>query len=133
MPLHHDEAGVITQAAIEAADKRGEKFVIAVVDAGANLISLTRMDGAWLGSLELAQKKARTARAFDMPTEDLQAMSQPGGPLYGIEVGTDGFVTIGGGLPLTVDGDVVGAIGVSGSTPDADIEVAQAGLAAFEK
>jgi uncharacterized protein GlcG (DUF336 family) len=132
MPLHHDEAGVITQAAIDAADKRGEKFVIAVVDAGANLISLTRMDGAWLGSLELAQKKARTARSFDMPTEDLQEMSQPGGPLYGIEGGTDGFVTIGGGLPLKVDGDVVGAIGVSGSTPDADIEVAQAGRSAFE-
>ena len=91
------------------------------------------MDGAWLGSLELAQKKAKTARAFDMPTEDLQEMSQPGGPLYGIEGGTDGFVTIGGGLPLKVDGDVVGAIGVSGSTPDADIEVAQAGLEAFEK
>jgi uncharacterized protein GlcG (DUF336 family) len=132
MPLHHDEAGVITQAAIKAADKRGEKFVIAVVDAGANLISLTRMDGAWLGSLELAQKKAKTARSFDMPTEDLQDMSQPGGPLYGIEGGTDGFVTIGGGLPLKVNGDVVGAIGVSGSTPDADIEVAQAGRAAFE-
>ena len=132
MPLHHDEAGTITRAAIEAADKRGEKFVIAVVDAGANLISLTRMDGAWLGSLELAQKKAKTARSFDMPTEDLQDMSQPGGPLYGIEGGTDGFVTIGGGLPLKVDGDVVGAIGVSGSTPDADIEVAQAGRAAFE-
>jgi uncharacterized protein GlcG (DUF336 family) len=134
MPLHHDEAGVITQAAIDAADKRGEKFVIAVVDAGANLISLTRMDGAWLGSLELAQKKARTSRAFDMPTEDLQEMSQPGGPLYGIEGGTDGFVTIGGGLPLKLsDGEVVGAIGVSGSTPDADIEVAKAGVAAFEK
>jgi uncharacterized protein GlcG (DUF336 family) len=133
MPLHHDEAGTITRAAIEAADQRGEKFVIAVVDAGANLISLTRMDGAWLGSLELAQKKARTARSFDMPTEDLQEMSQPGGPLYGIEGGTDGFVTIGGGLPLKVNGDVVGAIGVSGSTPDADIEVAQAGRAAFEK
>ena len=133
MPLHHDEAGVITQAAIKAADKRDEKFVIAVVDAGANLISLTRMDGAWLGSLELAQKKAKTARSFDMPTEDLQDMSQPGGPLYGIEGGTDGFVTIGGGLPLKVDGDVVGAIGVSGSTPDADIEVAEAGRAAFEK
>jgi uncharacterized protein GlcG (DUF336 family) len=133
MPLHHDEAGVITQAAIHAADKRGEKFVIAVVDAGANLISLTRMDGAWLGSLELAQKKAKTARSFDMPTEDLQDMSQPGGPLYGIEGGTDGFVTIGGGLPLKVNGDVVGAIGVSGSTPDADIEVAQAGRSAFEK
>ena len=57
----------------------GEKFVIAVVDAGANLISLTRMDGAWLGSLELAQKKAKTARSFDMPTEDLQDMSQPAG------------------------------------------------------
>jgi uncharacterized protein GlcG (DUF336 family) len=133
MPLHHDEAGVITQASIDAADKRGEKFVIAVVDAGANLISLTRMDGAWLGSLELAQKKAKTARSFDMPTEDLQDMSQPGGPLYGIEGGTDGFVTIGGGLPLKVDGEVVGAVGVSGSTPDADIEVAKAGVDAFGK
>ena len=127
MTITLEDADRVVRAALKAADGLGEPFVIAVVDAGTNIVSLTRMDGAWLGSLELAQKKAKTARAFDMRTEELQEMAQPGGPLYGIEGGSDGFVTIGGGMPLLVDGEVAGAVGVSGSTPDKDVQVAEAG------
>ena len=123
-------------AVIEAARKRAEKIGvamnIAVVDDGANLVAFMRMDGAWLGSIEIAQDKAYTARAFDISTKELAAMSQPGEPLFGIAETHRGRVIIfAGGIPLKADGRVVGAVGVSGGTPDQDHEVAQAGAAAF--
>ncbi len=103
---------------------------VAVVDAGGNLKAFVRMDGAWLGSIDIAQRKARTARFFNLPTGELGALSQPGGPLYGIEVSNGGLITFPGGLPLTTaDGTVVGAIGVSGSTVEDDHAVAAAGAA----
>lgn len=105
---------------------------IAVVDVGANLKSFTRMDGAWLGSIDIAIRKARTARYFDMSTQDLGPMVQPGQPLYHIEFSNDGLITFPGGIPLQDEnGKVVGAVGVSGSTVDNDQAVAQAGAAAF--
>ena len=105
---------------------------IAVVDAGGNLKAFARMDGAWLGSIDIATTKARTARYFDLPTEALGELSQPGGPLYGIEVSNGGLITFPGGLPLTAeDGSVIGAIGVSGSTVEDDHAVATAGAAAL--
>ena len=97
---------------------------IAVVDAGANLKAFARMDGAWLGSIDIAQKKARTARWFDMPTGNLGGLSQPGGSLYNIEHSN-------GGLPLKNSaGEVIGAIGVSGSAVEDDHAVAEAGESA---
>jgi uncharacterized protein GlcG (DUF336 family) len=124
------------QAMIEAARKHAEKIRvpmnIAVVDDGANLVAFARMDGAWLGSIDISQDKAFTARAFDMPTKELAKMSQPGEPLFGITASNDGRVVIfAGGIPLNVDGRVVGAVGVSGGRPDQDHEVAEAGAAAF--
>ncbi len=105
---------------------------IAVVDAGGHLKAFARMDGAWLGSIDIAMTKARTARYFDLPTEALGELSQPGGPLYGIEVSNGGLITFPGGLPLTAaDGTVIGAIGVSGSTVEDDRAVAEAGVAAL--
>ena len=105
---------------------------IAVVDAGGNLKAFARMDGAWLGSIDIATTKARTARYFDLPTEALGALSQPGGPLYGIEVSNGGLITFPGGLPLkSLDGMIIGAIGVSGSTVENDHAVAAAGAAAL--
>ncbi len=104
---------------------------IAVVDAGLNLKAFLRMDGAWLGSIDIAIKKARTARSFDMPTGELGKLSQPGEPLFNIEHSNGGLITFPGGIPLVNDaGTVVGAIGVSGSTVENDHSVAEAGAGA---
>ena len=121
------------QAAIEASHQAsldlGLKMNIAVVDAGANLVAFARMEGAWLGSIDIAIKKAKTARYFDMPTGDLGQASQPGGPLYNIEVSNGGLISFPGGELITdADGTIIGAIGVSGSTVANDEKVAQAGV-----
>ena len=125
-----DQAHHAVDAALKKANEMGVKMDIAVVDAGANLKAFVRMDGAWLGSIDIAQKKARTARWFDMPTGDIGGLSQPGGPLYNIEHSNNGLITFPGGLPLTNSGgEVIGAIGVSGSTVEDDHAVASAGAA----
>ncbi len=123
------------RAAIDAAlAKSGEMGVamdIAVVDAGASLKTFARMDGAWLGSIDIALKKARTARFFDMNTGAIGELSQPGGSLYNIEHSNGGLITFPGGVPLTNSGgEIIGAIGVSGSTVEDDHAVAEAGAAA---
>jgi uncharacterized protein GlcG (DUF336 family) len=104
---------------------------IAVVDTGGNLKAFARMDGAWLGSIDISIRKARTARFFDMNTGDIGALSQPGGPLYNIEVSNTGLITFPGGIPLKLNGEVVGGIGVSGSTVENDHTVAEAGANAL--
>ena len=122
------EAERVVDSALGKARETGTLMNIAVVDAGGNLKAFRRMDGAWLGSIDIALKKARTARYFDMPTGDLGGMSQPGGPLFGIEVSNGGLITFPGGIPLrNASGEVVGAIGVSGSTVENDHAVAEAG------
>jgi uncharacterized protein GlcG (DUF336 family) len=127
-----DQAQEVLAAAVAAADEQGTKMDVAVVDAGGNLKAFARMDGAWLGSIDIAVTKARTARYFDLPTEALGELSQPGGPLYGIEVSNGGLITFPGGLPLVAsDGTVIGAVGVSGSTVEDDRAVAEAGAAAL--
>lgn len=103
---------------------------IAVVDAGANLSAFARMDGAWLGSIDIAIKKARTARMFDMNTGAIGKLSQPGGSLYQIEHSNDGLITFPGGVPIKdASGTVIGAIGASGDTVEHDHTVATAGAA----
>lgn len=98
-----------------------------MVDAGANLKTFFRMEGAWLGSIDISIKKAKTARYFDMPTGEIGKLSQPGGPLYNIEHSNDGLITFPGGLPLKdKDGNIIGAIGVSGSSVENDHAVAEA-------
>jgi uncharacterized protein GlcG (DUF336 family) len=105
---------------------------IAVVDAGGNLKAFARMDGAWLGSIDISIRKARTARWFDMNTGEIGKLSQPGGPLFGIEHSNGGLITFPGGVPLKDGkGNVVGAIGVSGSSVENDHAVAAAGAAAL--
>jgi len=107
---------------------------IAVVDAGGNLKAFARMDGAWLGSIDIAIRKARTARWFDMNTGEIGKLSQPGGPLFGIEHSNDGLITFPGGVPLKDgQGRVVGAIGVSGSSVENDHAVAVAGAESLGK
>jgi len=120
-------------AAIEAARKKAIKIetqmCIAVVDSGANLKAFLRMDDAWVGSIDIAIKKAKTAVFFGMPTGEIGKLSQPGKPLYAIEHSNDGLITFPGGLPIVdEDGVLVGAIGVSGSTVENDHAVAQAGV-----
>jgi uncharacterized protein GlcG (DUF336 family) len=121
---------------IAAAEKKshdiGQPMNIAVADSGGNLVSHVRMDGAWLGSIDISIKKAFTARAFDIATKDLAQQSQSGKQFFGIHASNDGKVMIfAGGIPLKLDGKVVGAIGVSGGTGDQDQAVAEAGAAAF--
>ncbi len=124
------QAQQAVDAAHNKAKEMGVKMDIAVVDVGANLKAFARMDGAWLGSIDISQKKARTARWFDMPTGDIGKLSQPGGPLYNIEHSNDGLITFPGGLPLKNSaGEVIGGIGVSGSTVEDDHAVASAGAA----
>jgi uncharacterized protein GlcG (DUF336 family) len=126
-----DQAQAIIKAARAKADDIEVPMCIAVFDAGNNLTAFSRMDGAWLGSIDIAQSKAYTARAFDMPTRDLAEMAQPGEPLYGIEGANQNLIIFAGGIPLTEDEIVVGAVGVSGGTPDQDHEVCEAGVAAY--
>lgn len=121
---------------LDAAQKKAEeincKMDIAVVDAGGNLKAFARMDGAWLGSIDIAIKKAKTSRFFDMPTGAIGELSQPGGPLYNIEVSNGGLITFPGGVPLkNAAGEVIGAIGVSGSTVENDHACATAGAEAL--
>ena len=120
------------KAAVDAAQKKSEEMGvamdIAVVDAGANLKAFARMDGAWLGSIDIAMKKARTARYFDMDTGVIGTLSQPGGDLYNIEHSNGGLITFPGGVPIKNGaGEIIGAIGVSGSSVADDHEVATAG------
>lgn len=127
----------VAQTVVDACTRRAEELDLqmnaAVVDAGANLKAFNRMDGAWLGSIDISIKKARTARYFDMETSALSPMVQPGESLYHLEFSNDGLITFPGGIPLKLaDGTVIGAVGVSGSTVDNDQIVAEAGVAAFE-
>lgn len=126
-----EQAQAVVQAGLAESASRGLAMNVAVVDAGGNLKAFARMDGAWLGSIDIAIRKARTSRYFDMPTGALGELSQPGGPLFNIEVSNGGLITFPGGLPLEVDGQVVGAVGVSGSTVDDDHAVATAAAAAI--
>ena len=127
-----EDARRVTAAGEECAREIGQPQNIAVVDAGGNLVSHIRMDGAWIGSVDIAINKAYTARAFDLPTADLAANSQPGGQFYGIQASNEGRVMVfAGGIPLKRDGQVVGAVGVSGGDGEQDTTVAEAGAAAF--
>ena len=118
-------------AALEKSQQLGVRMNIAVVDEGANLKAFTRMDGAWLGSIDISVKKAKTARFFNMNTGEIGKLSQPGGSLYGIEHSNGGLITFAGGVPIkNTAGEVIGGIGVSGSTVENDHVVAEAGAAA---
>lgn len=123
-----DQALAVIEAARQKAEEQETLMDIAVVDAGANLKAFVRMDDAFLGSIDIAIKKAKTARFFNMPTGDLGKLAQPGEPLYNIEFSNGGLITFPGGLLLkNKDGAIIGAIGVSGSSVEDDHEVASAG------
>ena len=129
-----NDARKVIAAAEKKASEIGQPMNIAVADAGGNLVSHVRMDGAWIGSIDISIKKAFTSRAFDIATKDLATHSQSGGQFFGIHASNDGRIMIfAGGIPLkNKDGKVVGAIGVSGGSGEQDHAVAEAGAAAFK-
>ncbi|MBC7508786.1 MAG: heme-binding protein [Ferruginibacter sp.] len=128
MNITLQEAEQIITAAKQKAVALNTKMNITVVDAGANMVAFVRMDGAWLGSADISLKKAKTARFFDMNTGIIGSLSQPGGSLYNIEHSNGGLITFPGGVPIkNKTGEIIGAIGVSGSTVENDHAVAEAG------
>ena len=127
------EAQRLVATAQTKARELGVPSNIAVVDAGGNLLTHVRMDGAWIGSIDISINKAYTARLFDMPTEDLAKMAQSGRPLFGINsTNNERIVIFAGGIPVKMGDEVIGAIGASGGTVDQDQKVAQAAVSAFE-
>ncbi len=132
MNITLEQAEKIILAAKAKSIEIDTKMNIAVVDAGANLVAFARMDGAWLGSLDISIKKAKTSRFFDMNTGIIGELSQPGGALYNIEHSNNGLITFPGGVPVKdVKGNIIGAIGVSGSSVENDHTVAEAGANAI--
>src|SRR5271168_3636922 len=126
------EARKIIGAAENKAIEINRPMNIAVVDEGGNLVSHVRMDGAWIGSIDISINKAYTSRAFDISTKDLAQYSQSGGQFFGIHVSNHGRVMVfAGGIPLTRGGKVVGGVGVSGGSGEQDQAVAEAGAKAF--
>ena len=127
-----EEARRVIDAAEKKAQEIGQPMDIAVVDAGGNLKAHVRMDGANIGSISIAINKGYTAIAFQGETADLQPMTRPDGPIYGLSDAHGGrLVVFPGGIPLVRNGSIVGAIGVSTGTIEQDQVVAEAGAAAF--
>ncbi|QDP84781.1 heme-binding protein [Chryseobacterium sp. SNU WT5] len=132
MNITLSQAEKLISAAKEKAKSIDCKMNIAIVDGGANLVAFARMDGAWLGSLDISIKKAKTARFFDMNSGEIGNLSQPGGSLYNIEHSNGGLITFPGGvLVKNAEGEIIGAIGVSGSSVENDHAVAEAGAIAL--
>ena len=125
------QAETLIAAAKRKAAELNTKMDICVVDSGANLVAFARMDGAWIGSVDISIKKARTAAWFMMDTKALSPLVQPGESLYQIEQSNGGLITFPGGVALKNGAEVIGAIGVSGSTVEDDHAVAEAGAAAL--
>ncbi|MFC3077666.1 heme-binding protein [Phenylobacterium terrae] len=126
----------VAQAIIEAADAKARELrqpvIVAVLDAGGHLKAFRRMDGAVLGSIDVATRKARTAVLFACNSEDVWEYCKPGAPAHALELTNGGLAPFGGGVALkSADGGLVGAVGVSGGAVDQDVAVAQAGAAAF--
>lgn len=133
MNITLEQAEAVSLAAKQKATEIGVPMNIAIVDGGANLKAFHRMDNAWLGSTDIAIKKAKTSRFFDMESGAIGQLSQPGGALYNIEVSNGGLISFPGGIPIkNSSGEIVGAIGVSGGSVEQDHEVALAGVQAFK-
>jgi len=132
MNITLEQAQKVVAAAIKKSQELGTKMDIAVIDSGINLTAFAREDGAWLGSIDIAIKKAKTARFFNMDTGTIGSLSQPGGALYNIEHSNGGLISFPGGVCIkNADGEIIGAVGVSGSSVEDDHTVASAGAAAL--
>ncbi|MBW7676052.1 GlcG/HbpS family heme-binding protein [Chryseobacterium chendengshani] len=132
MNITLEQAQKAIEASIAKSKEMNVKMNIAVMDSGVNLVAFAKMDDAWLGSIDIAQKKARTARYFNMNTGEIGKLSQPGQPLYNIEHSNNGLITFPGGVLIKdSSGNIIGSIGVSGSSVEDDHEVASVGAAAI--
>lgn len=132
MDITLDQAQQVIEAARKKSQEIGTKMDIAVIDAGMNLTAFAREDGAWLGSIDIAMKKAKTARSFNMDSGEIGKLSQPGGALYNIEHSNNGLITFPGGVLIKNGaGEIIGAIGVSGDSVENDHAVAAAGASAI--
>ena len=132
--ISFEKAKELINAGFAKGDELGCPMSIAVIDAARDLVAFGRQDGAAQISIDLAMKKAFTAKSFNMPTDVVGSISTPGSPIYGIE-GTDSrLVLFAGGIPLeTSSGEIIGAIGVSGGPVDLDESVAAAVIEYFMK
>jgi uncharacterized protein GlcG (DUF336 family) len=134
MALTLEEGQAVLQAATAKAKEIGIAASVVVLDAAGHLKAFSRMDGAWLGSIDVAMKKAKTSVLFEMDTQIVWEVCKPGAQAHGLELTNDGLVTFAGGIPLkTPGGEPLGAIGVSGGQVSQDFEIATAGLTAFSK
>ena len=128
-----NDARRVIAAAEKKAAEIGQPMNIAIADGGGNLVAHVRMDGAWIGSIDISINKAFTSRAFDMATQDLAKMAQSGKPLFGINsTNHDKVVIFAGGMPVRSDGTVIGAVGASGGTVEQDQKVVEAAIAGFD-
>jgi len=133
MNISLEQAEAAIKAAKEKAKQINVPMNIAIVDAGVNLVAFTRMDDAWLGSIDIALRKAKTARYFNMESGEIGKLSQPGAQAWQIEHSNGGLITFPGGIPITNRKDqIIGAIGASGGTIENDREVALAGANAVK-
>lgn len=132
MNITLDQAQKVIEAARAKSKALGTKMDIAVIDSGMNLTAFVREDGAWLGSIDIAMKKAKTARSFNMDSGEIGKLSQPGGALYNIEHSNNGLISFPGGVLIKNSaGEIIGAIGVSGDSVENDHAVASAGAMAI--
>jgi uncharacterized protein GlcG (DUF336 family) len=127
-----EDARRVISAAEKKAREIGQPMNIAVADEGGNIVAHVRMDNAWIGSMDISMKKAYTSRAFEIETKELASILNREASSSDIHVSNNGKIIIfAGGIPLKLDGKVVGAIGVSGGSGEQDHAVAAAGAAAF--
>jgi uncharacterized protein GlcG (DUF336 family) len=132
MQITSDGAERLIKVAKSKAADIGIAVSIAVLDAGGNLKAFSRMDGAWLGSIDVATRKARTSVLFEAETQAVWEVCKPGAQAHGLELTNDGLVTFAGGMPLLgSDGKLFAAIGVSGGQVVQDFEVASAARASL--
>ena len=130
--LSIEDARILIDGAREKAKEIGVPMCIAVTDDSGNLIAFERMNGGKAHSIEVAQDKAFTAGAARKATHEYNAVNTPGNLAFGIHTEAGGHIsTVGGGLPVVIEGDCVGGIGASSGSPQQDMEVSQAGLDHF--
>ena len=133
MQIMSNQAESLIKAARAKATDIGIATSIVILDSAGVLKAFLRMDGAWLGSIDVAMKKAKTSVLFEMETQAVWEICQPDAQAHGLELTNDGLVTFAGGIPLkAMDGRLIGAIGVSGGQVGQDYDVARAGLAALQ-
>jgi uncharacterized protein GlcG (DUF336 family) len=132
MTLTSDQARAVIAAAEARAAAIGVPVIVAVVDAGVHLKAFSRMDGAVLGSIDIALKKARTSALFQAESEAVWEYCKPGAPAPALELTNGGLAPFGGGVPLrATNGQLLGAVGVSGGAVVQDTDIAQAAAAAL--